>query len=145
RTVFTNLFVSDGLPSAEFERGAAARNRETLFFGAVRGLAALPAGTSFPSPAPSPVVVRTVRTASGEAPGPTLSRGPDRLELAYGTWVSIELAVLDYSPEKAHRYAYRLDRNWIDIGSLREVTFTTLPPGTRDLHIRGRNSQGVWG
>jgi ligand-binding sensor domain-containing protein/signal transduction histidine kinase len=145
RTVFTNLFVSDGLPSAEFERGAVARNRETLFFGAVGGLAAIPAGTGFPSSSSSPVVVRTVRTAAGEVPGQTLARGPDRLKLASGGWFSVELAVLDYSPELSHRYAYRLDGDWIDLGALREVTFTSLRPGTHELRIRGRNSEGVWG
>jgi len=141
---FTNLFVSDGLPSAEFEAGSAARGRSLLCFGSVRGLVALPAGTDFELPAPSPVVVRSVRTASGDVPGRRPGRAPEHLELPYGTWLSIDLAVLDYSPELEHRYAYRLEDEWIEIGGRREITFTTLQPGTHDLRIRGRNSQGVW-
>jgi len=142
---FTSLFVSDGLPSAEFEPGAAARSPGLLCFGAVRGLVALPAGTEFRGTSPSPVVVRSVRTAAGEVLGPGLARGPDRMELPYGGWLSIDVAVLDYSPELEHRYAYLLEDEWVDIGGRREITFTSLPIGTHTLRIRGRNSQGVWG
>jgi hypothetical protein len=105
---FHNLFVSDGLPSAEFEAGAAARGRNRLCFGAVRGLVQLEAGTPFERPPASPVVVRSIRTARGELPVRLGPGGSDRLELPYDTWMSIELAVLDYSPELEHRYAYRL-------------------------------------
>ncbi len=145
KKAFTTLFVSDGLPSAEFEPGAVARGRERLYFGSVRGLVALPAGTDFPSSSPSPVVIRSIRTASGEIRGRNAARGPDQLELPYGTWLSIELAVLDYSPESENRYAYRLEDGWIDLGGRREITFTTLQPGKHALRVRGRNSQGVWG
>jgi len=145
RNAFTNLFVSDGLPSAEFESGAVARGPSALCFGSVRGLVVLRAGTAFKESSPSPVVVRSIRTASGEVLGRNLARDPGPLELPYGTWLSIELAVLDYSPELEHRYAYRLEGDWIDLGGRREITFTSLPPGAHVLRVRGRNSQGVWG
>jgi len=58
--------------------------------------------------------------------------------------MSIELATLDYNPELEHRYAYRLDKDWIEIGRRREITFTSLKPGTHSLRLRGRNSQGAW-
>jgi signal transduction histidine kinase/ligand-binding sensor domain-containing protein len=144
RNAFTNLLVSDGLPAAEFEPNAAVRSRGTLFFGTVRGLVALPAGTSFETPSRSPVVVRSIRTASGEMFGRRGARAPDRLEIRYGAWLSVELAVLDFSPERDHRYAYRLDDDWVDLGESREITFTSLQPGIHALRVRGRNSQGVW-
>jgi ligand-binding sensor domain-containing protein/signal transduction histidine kinase len=142
---FTNLFVSDGLPSAAFETGSAARSRTQLCFGAVRGLVVVPAGTGLRASAPSPIVVRSIRTTSGEVIGRPLDGRPDRLVVPYGDWLSLELAVLDYSPELEHRYAYRLDGDWIEIGSRREITFTSLRPGHHALRLRGRNSQGVWG
>jgi len=144
RIAFTNLFVSDGLPSSEFEAGAAARSRDSLYFGAVRGLLALPAGTDFRESAPSPVAFRSIRTASGEVLDRHTAHEPDTLEIPYGTWLSIELAVLDYSPELDHRYAYRLGDDWVEIGDRREITFTSLQPGEHALRVRGRNSQGVW-
>jgi len=145
RNAFTNMFVSDGLPSSEFESGSAARSRGLLCFGTVRGLVALRAGTEFFEPPPSAVVVRSIRTASGEVRAAPSGRDAEGLELSYGAWVSIEVAVLDYSPEREHRYAYRLDGDWIEIGSRREITFTTLQPGKHALRVRGRNSHGVWG
>jgi signal transduction histidine kinase/streptogramin lyase len=145
RNAFTNLFVSDGLPSAEFESGSAARSRELLCFGTVRGLVVLPAGTGLSASAPSPIVVRSIRTTTGEVLGRNLEGEAGRLLVPYGAWLSIELAVLDYSPELEHRYAYRLDEDWIEIGSRREITFTSLQPGKHALRVRGRNSQGIWG
>ena len=144
RNAFTNLLVSDGLPAAEFEPNAAIRSRETLYFGTVRGLVALPAGTAFETPSPSPVVVRSIRTAAGEIFGRRAVRAPDRLEIPYGTWLAVEFAVLDFSPERDHRYAYRLDDDWVELGESREITFTSLQPGIHALRVRGRNSQGVW-
>lgn len=141
---FMNLFVSDGLPSAEFELHAAGRSPNWLYFGTVGGLVVIRAATPFEAPRPSPISVRSVRTASGEILGPRAAEAPGRVEIPYGSWLSIELAVLDFVPEREHRYAYRLEDDWIDIGDRREITFTSLAPGTHSLRIRGRNSQGVW-
>jgi len=141
---FVNFFASDGLPSAEFEPHAAARSRESLYFGSVLGPVVLRAGTPFAAARPSPVAVRSIRTAAGDFLGRQAARAADRLEIPYGAWLSIELAVLDYVPELHHRYAYRLADDWVDIGSRREITFSALQPGTHSLRVRGRNSQGVW-
>lgn len=144
RNAFSNVFVSDGLPSAEFEPHSAARSRDTLYFGTVRGLAALPAATPFEKAPASPVVVRSIRTAGDEASGAREAKAPQRVELPFGTWLSVELAVLDYAPEQSHLYAYSLGDEWVQIGQRREITFTSLQPGKHDLRLRGRNSQGVW-
>ncbi len=141
---FTNLLVSDGLPSIEFEPNAAVRGRDAMYFGTVRGLVALPIGSEFKRPSRSPVVVRSIRTSGGEILGRRAARAPEGVKIPYGRWVSVELAVLDYCPELGHRYAYRFDDEWIDLGESREITFTSLQPGTHALHVRGRNSQGVW-
>ena len=144
RGAFVNLFVSDGLPSAEFENKAVARSRRWLCFGTVRGHVIVPAGTEFEAPRPSPVVVRSFRTAAGELLGGPASEASDSVEIPYGSWLSVEAAVLDYVPELEHRYGYQLADEWVDIGDRREVTFSALQPGTHTLRIRGRNSQGVW-
>lgn len=142
---FTSLFVFDGLPAAEFEPGAASRSRDTLYFGSVGGLAALPAGTGFERPTAAPVVIRSIRTASGEVAERHPAGGTSRLEIPYGSWLSIELAVLDYNSEAEHRYGYRFEGDWIDLGARREITFTSLEPGKHALRVRGRSDQGVWG
>ncbi|HEX6853253.1 MAG TPA: two-component regulator propeller domain-containing protein [Candidatus Polarisedimenticolaceae bacterium] len=139
RKAFTNLFVSDGLPSAEFESGSGARSGSRLYLGTVRGLVELAAGTPFVESPASPVVVRSVRNGEGEI------RFAGGVEIPYGEWLSVEFVVLDFNPERDHAYAYRLADDWIDLGARREITFTSLQPGTHELRVRGRNSQGVWG
>jgi signal transduction histidine kinase/ligand-binding sensor domain-containing protein len=144
---FANLSVADGLPSGEFEPAAVARSASSLYFGTVKGLVAVPAGTTFPDPLPSPTVITSIRTASK---GPAADRPVwdlGRLEIPWGDWLSLRFAVLDYSADRRHRYQYRLggvEEDWIDLGSSREITFTNLDPGSYEFNVRGRNSQGVW-
>jgi len=141
---FASIYVSDGLPTAEFEPGAAAGSQENVCFGSVKGVVAIPVGTPFPPPMPSPTVITSFRTSGEEIRGDRPAWELAQLEVPYGEWLSIELAVLDFSPEQRHHYAYRLGDDWIELGSRREITFTGLSPGFHEFSARGRNSQGVW-
>ena len=141
---FANFGVSDGLPAAEFEPGAVARSRDRLYFGSVGGLVAIPIETTFAPPASSPVVIASITTTAGHVRGNLPAWKTTEVEVPYGDWLSFELAVLDYRTEGGHRYAYRLDEDWIDLGSRRDITFTDLQPGTHEFAAMGRNSQGVW-
>jgi signal transduction histidine kinase/ligand-binding sensor domain-containing protein len=141
---FLSIQASDGLPSAEFETGSAARSSRILYFGSVKGPVAVPAGTAFPRLLPSPMIVTSIRTPAGEVRGSRPVWDMDRLELPYGEWLSLELVVLDYSPEHRHRYAYRLKGKWVDLGPSGAITFTGLEPGVHRFAARGRNSEGVW-
>ena len=144
---FSNLVVADGLPSGEFEPGAVTRDRTSLYFGSVKGLVAVPSGIRFPEPTPSPTVITGIRTAQGELPVDRPVWELERIEVPWGEWLSMQFAVLDYSSEHRHGFAYRLggsDAEWIDLGSRREITFTDLDSGIHELAIRGRNHQGVW-
>lgn len=147
RGTFANYFVADGLPSGEFEFGAAVRTARSLYFGSVKWLVAIPAGTSFPAAAASPTVVTSIRTQAGELHRDAPPWALTRLAIPYGDWFSIELAVLDFNTEHNHAYAYRLGNGksgWVELGPRREVTFTNLDPGTYAFAARGRSCQGVW-
>ncbi|MDH3786000.1 MAG: histidine kinase, partial [Acidobacteriota bacterium] len=144
---FSNLVVADGLPSGEFEPGAVTRDRNTLYFGSVKGLVAVPSSIPFPEPTPSPTVITGIRTAQGKLPIDRPVWELDRLEIPWGKWLSMEFAVLDFSTEHRHGFAYRLgdsDAEWVELESRREITFTDLDPGIHELAIRGRNHLGVW-
>jgi len=141
---FASIYVSDGLPTAEFEPGSAARTRDSVCFGSVKGVVAIPAGTPFSPPTPSPTLITSLRSAGEEIRGDRPAWELEKLQIPYGQWLSIELAVLDYSPEQRHHYAYRLGDEWVELGSRREITFTGLAPGPHEFSARGRNSQGVW-
>jgi len=143
---FANYFTSDGLPSAEFESGAAVRTERSLHFGSVKWVVAIPAGTPLPPPAASPTVVTSLRGQLEELRGDRPSWARERLDIPYDTWFSIEVAVLDFNTEHIHAHAYRLgrERGWIDLGTRQVITFTDLDPGRYEFVARGRNCQGVW-
>ena len=144
---FTSLRADDGIPSDEFEPGAAARTDRELYFGSVRWVAAVPAGRPFPKSSPSPTVITSIRSARGEMAGDAPPWRRDRLEIPYGEWFSIDLAVLDYNSAHDHAFAYRLGEAldpWVDIGAGHEITFTRLEPGVHTFVARGRNCAGAW-
>ena len=144
---FSQLFVGDGLPAAEFEPGVAARNAGTLYFGSIRWLAAVPAGTPFPQHPPSPVVITSIRDNHGELVGEEPPWRRKLLEISFDSWLSLSLAVLDFNAEHHHAHQFRLggeDEPWVDLGARREITFLDLDPGTYEFSARGHNCQGVW-
>jgi len=145
--VFTNYFVEDGLPSSEFEFGAAVRTEGSLLFGSVTWVAAVPSGTRLPDAAPSPTVITSVRGQSDHLREAAPPWSLDRLEIPWGTWFSIEMAVLDFNTQHNHAHAYRLRQNgedFIELGANRTITFADLAPGRYEFTARGRNCQGVW-
>ncbi len=144
---FSQLFVADGLPAAEFEPGVAVRTQDSLYFGSIRWLAAIPAGTRFPKHSKSPVVITSIRDLKGELPGGEPPWHRKYLEISFDSWLSLTLAVLDFNVEHRHSYQFRLgeeDEPWVDLGARREITFLDLEPGTYAFSARGRDCQGVW-
>ncbi|HEX5045057.1 MAG TPA: two-component regulator propeller domain-containing protein [Candidatus Polarisedimenticolaceae bacterium] len=147
RSAVTNYFVADGLPSSEFEFGAAVRNGAVLHFGSVHWVVSIPAGSPLRPAAPSPTVITSLRREGERAGDDRPPWGLSRIDIPYGRWFSIDLAVLDFTTEHGHAHAYRLGRKdepWTDLGTRRTITFTDLDPGTYTFVGRGRNSQGVW-
>lgn len=147
RGTCTNYFTADGLPSGEFEFGAAARHTGALHFGSVRWVVSIPAGTPLEPPMASPTVITSLRRESEQRPEDRPPWALRKFEIPYGRWFSIEVAVLDYATEQGHAHAYRLgdaSTGWTDLGPRRTITFTDLDPGTYAFVARGRNSQGVW-
>ncbi|HEX6851289.1 MAG TPA: two-component regulator propeller domain-containing protein [Candidatus Polarisedimenticolaceae bacterium] len=141
RKAFANYDLRDGLPSPEFNVGAAAAAGPRLVFGTRRGVLSIDRATSFPPREPSPTVLTSIRTLEGPLE-PAAS-----LEVRWGEALSFEAAVLDFGERGRHRYTYRLEglqEAWVELGTRREITFTHLDPGTYVLRVRGRNDQGVW-
>ena len=145
------------LPWAEFNANAASRGAHHLHFGSLQGIVSVARGTSFPTVAPSPTLLTSLRTASPEraaaeeSPDGALDdRAPwarERLGVPYGRPLTLEFTVLDLRGGEGHRYAYKLggDRDpWIDVGRQRQILFTDLSPGAHVVRARGRNSDGVW-
>lgn len=144
---FINYYKEDGLPSTEFEPGAAARFERSIYFGTVRWIAAAPAGTPLTRLPPSRTVVRDIRLPGhGRMEGGPAWR-VDRLTIPYGQWFSLDLATLDRVGGPSPDYSYRLgggETEWIDLGTQHSVTFTDLRPGRYLFEARGYDGQSAW-
>ncbi len=72
----------------------------------------------------------------------------DKIVLSHKeTNLTFEFAALSFSKPKYNRYAYQLEgfsKDWIQLGSKHEVTFTNLFPGTYTLRVKGSNGDGYW-
>ncbi len=91
-----------------------------------------------------PPSVRIERVVLDGQPGDVSSRlqvtpGRHRIEIAYSA-VSLD------SPERV-RFRSRLvgyDEDWVDLGTERSATFTSLPPGSYRFEVIGHDASGAW-
>lgn len=142
---FRNYGLGDGLPSVEFNPGAAWRGKEGLHFGTSRGLLTIRPGAPFTEPPLSPTQITEIRTLAGPMHLPGVPWKTDEIVVPYGTPLSFAFTVLDF--RTPHRFAYRLEgksKEWTDLGTSREITFTDLSPGSYAMSVRGRSAHGAW-
>ncbi|MGZ3820442.1 MAG: two-component regulator propeller domain-containing protein, partial [Mucilaginibacter sp.] len=61
--------------------------------------------------------------------------------------ITFRYIALHFANPSQNEYAYRLegyDKNWVQAGTLRSVTYTNLSPGTYTFRVKACNSDGVW-
>lgn len=61
--------------------------------------------------------------------------------------ISFQFVALHFADPEQNQYAYRLegyDKDWIQAGSQRNVTYSNLPPGHYIFTVKAANSDGVW-
>jgi len=146
---FESFHSSDGLQADEFNLGAYYRSQSgELFFGGMNGFNAFfPDRIERNSAAPSLALTSFLKLNQ-----PAVIDNPlnqlEQLNLNYKDYVvSFEFAALDYRSPHLNRYAYKLeglDKNWIELGTRNQITFTNLAPGPYTLRVRGSNSDGIW-
>ncbi len=73
---------------------------------------------------------------------------PDaHLRIKNNSGIAFEFAALNYSNAENNQYRYMLkggDKNWIDAGGKRFITYSQLSPGTYTFMVMGSNNDGVW-
>jgi len=121
------------------DRGGSGR----IWFATPRGLSVLNADQD-PDHAPQPAVPAVIDSVLVDdqekalADGPlVIAPGQHRITFAYTTPPAP-------APEQIH-FRYRLadwDKNWIDAGNAREVSYTALPPGTYRFEVIAINRSG---
>jgi ligand-binding sensor domain-containing protein/signal transduction histidine kinase len=78
----------------------------------------------------------------------SLRYGLTRLELAHNqNSVQFNYIALHYENPEGNIYAYMLegyDKQWVQAGTGRSVTYNNLPAGTYTFKVKAANSSGVW-
>ncbi len=155
---FRNYDVNDGLPGNEFSVGGYYQSPSgEMFFGGVQGFTAFFPEHIKDNPHIPPVVLSDFQLLNTSVP---IGLWNERIilksaltetkmiELSYNDSVfSFEFAALDYSRPEQNQYAYMLegfDKEWIDSGTRRFVTYTNLDPGNYVFKVKGSNNDGIW-
>ncbi len=146
---FRNFDTSHGLQGDEFNLSAGLRASDgRLYFGGMNGFNAFDpeivnGGRRAPQVAITGFQVLNSGYHSTETIPPegnvTLKHDQDP--------IGFEYAALDFAaPEKSH-YQYLLegiDKEWINAGDKRQVTYSNLLAGNYTFRVRARNNDGIW-
>ncbi|MEO1051283.1 MAG: two-component regulator propeller domain-containing protein [Bacteroidota bacterium] len=149
---FENYTANDGLRQNEFIMGAALKSKSggRMYFGGTKGYNYFQPDEIKPNTNIPPIAITSFKSYSDAGnfefvPGIGFK---DELLLGYNERdFSIQFTALDFTNPDANEYAFWLEgynRNWMEIGHKREVTFTNLDPGTYELRLKGSNNDGVW-
>ncbi len=144
-----NLHRKDGLQSEEFNFGAHHRSESgELFFGGHNGFNAFKPEEIRTSTV-VPLMALTGFFNQGDATKSELPEdATDAVEISWkDDSVAFEFAVMDYVDPGQNQYMYKLegfDRNWVDLGNRRRITYTDLNDGNYLLRVKAANSEGVW-
>ncbi|MCZ4223160.1 hybrid sensor histidine kinase/response regulator transcription factor [Pedobacter rhodius] len=61
--------------------------------------------------------------------------------------ISFRFAGLNYVSNENNNYAYKLDgedKDWIDVGNVKQAFYTNLDPGTYTFRVKASNNDDVW-
>ena len=142
-----NYGVADGMPSdAAPVQGMASiwsAGSGELWFATPKGIAvADPAHLPFNSTPPPVVIERFVVDESD------VRLGSEDTQIGTGhNRYTFDYAALSYTLPSKNRYRYMLegfDRNWVDAGTVRMASYTSLPPREYRFRVRAQNNDGVW-
>ncbi len=145
----TSYDLDDGLQGFEFTQTAYHRGADgTMYFGGVYGLTYFHPGRFAATSPPPPVALTDFRVFERQIAGPLATPELEAVELGpRQNFFSFEFAALSYTRPDKSRYAYRLeglDKGWIDAGSRRYASYTSVPPGDYLFRIKAANRDGIW-
>jgi signal transduction histidine kinase/ligand-binding sensor domain-containing protein len=145
------LTTANGLPASNLRSAIKISNREFLFNSDNGFFVADPEDFA---PDPNPPVVH-IESVGFIVPGskPTkdstiFAFDKKDIRLSYNeNRLTFNYVGLYYQQASLVRYSYKLegyDKDWINAGSQRTVTYTNLSPGTYTFTVKAANSGGVW-
>ncbi|MBK0381930.1 response regulator [Pedobacter sp. SD-b] len=156
---FRNFDKRDGVSSNTFsENSCFLANDGKMFFGGISGLTYFyPDSIRLNRYAP-PVFITNLTINNTDIDvgdkvlgDKILSRAlflTDKITLSYKEdIVSLSFSALDFHASDKNQYRYKLDgfdKEWVQAGKRRSVTYTNLPPGSYVFKVEGSNSDQIW-
>lgn len=145
---FSQYDSSHGLQRGDFTAGARILLRSgEMAFGGANGFNILNPAENFRNDY-SPEIALTSYSLNHKFFVPSNNLEEKLLALAYPIYLmSFSFSALDYTYPEKNQYRYRLegfDRDWIENGANRRITYTNLDPGSYLLTVQGSNNDGVW-
>lgn len=160
KETFRNYIRDDGLQSNEFNVGSCSRNPRSgeMFFGGIGGFNAFYPKEIRDSRYLPPIELtgleifnRRIRIGQVVLDMKILDKSLSstrKIILSHEHNVfSIEFASLHFVSPERNRFQYKMepvDRDWIDVGNRRFVTFAHLPAGNYIFKVKGTNKDGLW-
>ncbi|MBC8095459.1 MAG: hypothetical protein H7Y43_06580 [Akkermansiaceae bacterium] len=144
---FLTYGVHDGLPTIECAEGLQPAGGQTpdgrLWFPTSKGLVAVTPNKVSVNPLPPLMAVEEWlvdgQLVTNRAPPLQIEPGRQHLEFHY-------TALSFAAPEKV-RFKHRiegLEKDWVDAGTRRTVTYSFLPPGDYTFRVIASNNDGIW-
>jgi ligand-binding sensor domain-containing protein/signal transduction histidine kinase len=145
---------SDGLPGNQFNNNSVLRDEKSgmLLFGGIEGLTVFHPEHIQVSTFNPPIVFTHFKLDNRDVmigPDSPLRKNitlTEQIDLEhFQNSFSLEFAALQYDPAQRNQYAYKLENfanKWIELGSERKTTFTSLSPGSYTLRVRATNNNG---
>lgn len=146
---FVNFTATDGLQGNEFARNAAFCGSDgRLYFGGLEGYSSfVPEQFVYNTRAPEVHITgfkifNDTELGTGYLPaiaGTTLSYKQNS--------IGFEFTAFNFINSEKNQFAYRLegvDAEWVHCGTLRQVTYSNLAPGTYTFRVKACNNDGVW-
>lgn len=153
--VLRTYLASDGLLSENFMiRGAHKAADGTMYFGMANGFTyfrpeEIRDVTHMPEPTITGMLINYNRVTPQDSLSP-LKKAPeaiDKIVLNFNqSTFTIEFTSLNFVNEGGNQYAYKMEgfnKDWVDIGTRHEVTFTNLDQGEYTFLVKCRNSDGI--
>ena len=152
---FTNFTKSDGVVGSNFNFSSCSKNEDgMIFMGSSDGLNYFNPKIIKPSDFMPPLLItdfqifnKSVAVNQNSILNSSLLNTKE-ITLSYKQNVfSFQFAALEFiSPQKI-QYAYKMDgfdKDWVQSGSRRFVTYTNLNPGEYIFKVKSTNSDGIW-
>lgn len=141
--------VRDGLQDTEFNMGASFKSSSGLiYFGGNLGFNIIDPEGLNDHESPPQVSISEIRVMNERRNFEKPYNQLQDIELTHNDKIlSVEFFAADYSAPSLLQYAYKLDginEDWVISSDARQASFTTLPPGSYQLHLAAASPGGSW-